>query len=180
MKIFGITSITLLLVLSSINSHAQSGNSYFESLDTLYSEGTLPQVEKISNVLWHGRCFEPSKPNTPFSAALVFPRKENGSYQYQSFGGPHTPATHFDYETFHSLVDQYKDYENTWGDLRVNKDYLEGGEYDVFGGFSKSNFRMAGDYIISKRFSAEIDESFGPLKLYRLNAICYHFRNSTR
>ena len=71
-----------LLTLSTITTQAsvleqKDETNYFEMLGDLYVNGTEPDLEKISNILWAGRCFYDDKPNEPKAAALIIRQKKN-------------------------------------------------------------------------------------------------------
>jgi hypothetical protein len=50
--------------------------SYFDILGELYEQGTLPDILKISNKAWSGRCFDSTTPNEPTNAGLIVRNKK--------------------------------------------------------------------------------------------------------
>lgn len=56
----------------------QNEATYFDTLGVLYKNGSLPDVNKIKNIAWSGRCFRKEEPSKPISAGQIIRRSANG------------------------------------------------------------------------------------------------------
>ena len=51
--------------------------SYYETLGQLFAQGSLPSLNRISNVAWSGRCFTEDAPSNPTNAGYIFRKDKN-------------------------------------------------------------------------------------------------------
>lgn len=50
--------------------------SYYDKVDEYFSKGSVPQIDKIADMPWPGRCFTADKPNEPINAFLIIGSKK--------------------------------------------------------------------------------------------------------
>ena len=50
----------------------EEDKSYFETLGDLYKKGSRPNISKLINKAWVGRCFYDTSPNEPLAAGYIF------------------------------------------------------------------------------------------------------------
>ncbi len=51
--------------------------SHYETLGQLFAQGSLPTLNRISNVAWSGRCFTEDAPSFPTNAGYIFRKAQN-------------------------------------------------------------------------------------------------------
>ena len=131
-----------------------SNKPYFETLGELYLKGGLPDLKKLSNLAWAGRCFHVDRPNEP--VAGVYLVREANIDDAGPLGGEiptyeakfaWSPITRSDYFDKMPLSDVYKRIGNdSFHIVKINSESVEISNGTTF----YSNLRLSGEYLIEE------------------------------
>lgn len=149
---------------------------YFETLGDLFNAGTRPNLLRISNIAWSGRCFLKRKPNDPTNGGYIFRKKRSDAgplssqvVAYEAFSYWHLSMApdffdHMDIEQVFAAVPAA-----TAGDVRLKEDSIEIG----LRGQDKSNLKVSGNYLVEEISGPATN--VGPLARFGVEARCYYF-----
>lgn len=155
--------------------------SHYETLGDLFSNGTLPNLSRISNIAWSGRCFLKDKPNDPINAGYIFRQKSTSDAgpigqnvkAYEAFSywniygdGSQNPSF-FDNMSIEQVF--------AWGNLLISRNAkIESNQIAVrFSSTMNSSLKSSGSYLIEEISEAESDA--GPLAKTSIPLRCYYF-----
>ena len=149
------------------NAEVNEEKSFFDTLGELYQQGSVPDISKLLNVAWSGRCFKASAPSTPI----------NSGYQMRVMKLPDVGPIGSDTKKFEAA---------TYWDLNKAPNFFDGmpksevvnyvkvnfTEVKIVNkslSFSDSSFRMSNKYIVE-----ELGSGTKP------SARCYYFLPEVR
>lgn len=145
---------------------------YFETLGDLFFEGTKPNPEQLTGVLWAGRCFFASKPDAPTNTAYIFKAVNsdvgpignlNKSYEARGFYYPSKAPNYYDTMTLQEAMKealQFKKIGMTSTSLIYKTD------------LSVEEMKQSGKYLV---LEARIKSDAGPLAPEKVHVRCYYF-----
>lgn len=148
---------------------------YFETLGDLFKAGQRPDLKKISNFAWSGRCFYSTAPNEPTNAGYIFRPKRSdagpiavNSKAYEAFSYWHpSKAPNFydkmDMEEVFAIM--HLEAEN----VRLKTNSIE---IDIVAP-AKSNLKISGNYLVEELSRPSSD--VGPIEKTIVGARCYYF-----
>ena len=150
---------------------------YFETLGDLFKTGTRPNLTKISNIAWAGRCFSKDKQNDPTNAGYIFREKVTSdvgpiganlkSYESLSYWKRGEAPNFFDKL---SLEQVYALKLNvTPFDAKIGQDSIE----ISLDSTTKSNLKVSGSYLVEAISGTESD--VGPVGKVTVGVRCYYF-----
>ena len=165
--------IALFLILFSSSYAALLDNSssatYFDQLKELYDAGKKPDIAKVVNKMWAGRCFRNSSPDAPINSGYVVriadagdvgPIAHDDQYEAKTFWDLNKPANYFDSFTFEQGVNLPVQ-NSTFSLLSTdNANYFELKEKDSF-------LKASGKYLVEKIASTDSSQDIAIL--------CYYF-----
>jgi hypothetical protein len=150
---------------------------HFETLGDLFKAGRLPDLNKISNIAWAGRCFIRSEPNEPTNAGYIFGQKRNEAgpigatskiYGASSYWKLTKAPNYYDKMSLEQVLSLYKD-TLIFNVARVKSDSVE---VDISDG-SKSNLKVSGNYLVEELSGTDGD--VGPVGKVSVYSRCYYF-----
>lgn len=146
---------------------------YFETLGDLYMAGKRPDLTKISNIAWAGRCFSKNKPNDPTNAGYIFRQKvsdvgpigaESKSYESLSYWQLDEAPNYFDNL---SLQQVYAlNLRTAAFDAKIKNVSIE----INLNATSKSNLKVSDSFLIEQ--ISGTDTGVGPIGI---GIRCYYF-----
>lgn len=183
--ILAIGSLTAQSAMLEVNGHLDSefyqaelsnSQSYYEKLGILFAQGKLPNLSKISNIAWSGRCFSPEKPNDPTNAGYIFRQKNN------SDAGPLRQNVKV-YEAFtYWKYDQAPNYYDnmsielvfaTHPKIKAHDAKIESNQISInLTDGETSRLRVSGSYLIEELQDMPVE---GPLGNKTTYSRCYYF-----
>ena len=150
---------------------------HFQTLGDLFKAGKLPDLRKISNIAWAGKCFLRSKQNDPTNAGYIFRQKRNDAgpiasghraYEAFSYWDLNKAPNYFDKmnveQVFAALPKLSKEAVNA----RVKTDSIE-----MILGSTKSNLKVSENYLIEELSDTNVD--VGPVGKTTVGVRCYYF-----
>lgn len=159
------------------NAEVQEDKTYFETLGGLYSTGRLPDLKKITNIAWAGRCFTKSEQSDPVNGGYIFRvsrsqdvgplGRDKVSYEAATYWRPNQPTNFFDYL---SLNDVYK----MITDIKFFNVSLKSDSVEISHIANNiSSLRLSGSYLVEEISSVDV----GPLGRAKRSAHlrCYYF-----
>lgn len=92
-----------------------NGKTYFETLKDLYDQGSLPDLPKLADTFWSGRCFDAKNPEVLKQGFALHIRynKITAAYEILTIMGGHEPAQ-FDGFTREAFVAAFKPFESKY------------------------------------------------------------------
>lgn len=163
------------------NAQVEEEKTYFETLGNLFKEGTRPDLSKISNIAWAGRCFRDKKPNDPTNAGYIFRQSrasdvgpigaKNKTYEAFTYWRTDKSTDFFDdksMEQVFALEPNLKSFP-----AKINSNSIEVRILDTN---TTSKLKVAGDYLIEE-LSDPASNDVGPLARdgVGVNVRCYYF-----
>lgn len=145
---------------------------YFETLGDLFRTGTRPNLSKISNIAWAGRCFN-DKQNEPVNAGYIFRQKRidagpiaatSKAYEAISYWQLSEAPNYFDKMNLEQVFAALPNLKAN--DARIKTDSVE---VDVQAP-EKSNLKISGNYLVE-----EISGPVGPVGKISIGVRCYYF-----
>jgi hypothetical protein len=124
--------------------------SYFETLGDLFSQGTVPDLKKISNIAWAGRCFLKDEPNNPTNAGYIFREKKSDvgpigrnskSYEVLSYWLPKKAPDFFDKLTLDQVLNLPEAKITKFVDANINSSSINIG---------LSSLKSSGSYLVEE------------------------------
>lgn len=152
--------------------------SYFETLGDLFQAGTRPNLSKISNISWAGRCFAKEKQNDPVNGGYIFRQKRNDAgpiaattkaYEAFSYWQLNKAPNYFDKMDIEQVFAAIPDLAKYAKDARIKTDSIEINVETS----AKSNLRISGNYLIEEISGFEGD--VGPVGKVTVGVRCYYF-----
>jgi hypothetical protein len=150
---------------------------YFETLGDLFKVGTIPNLSKISNIAWAGRCFLKGKPNEPTNAGYIFRKKtpsdvgpigaSTQSYESLSYWTPNMAPNFYDnlnLEQVYALIPRV-----SFFDAKIMRDSIQV-DMDAT---TRSNLKVSGSYLVEE-ITAPASDS-GPIGNVSVALRCYYF-----
>lgn len=150
------------------------GQTYFDILDDLFTQGELPDIDTIMNKGFSGRCFLSTSPDTPTNSAWLFRRKDNSDvgpisrkeYEVASLWELKKPANYFD---GHKPSELPKMIEKLVKGITYSKVvFTDGSILTPSQAQVESQVRVVGDYLV------EVGEFYNRQRL-RVDYRCYYF-----
>lgn len=151
--------------------------SHFETLGDFFEAGKLPDLSRILNIAWAGRCFGKNDPNEPLNAGYIFREKaaadvgpigaNSKSYEALSYWNLSEAPNFFDalnLEQVYALnlkIDPYI--------ARIESNSIE---IDLTP-TSKSTLRLFGKYLVEE--ISGMNKDVGPLGKVYTAIRCYYF-----
>ena len=135
---------------------------HFETLGDLFKSGTLPNLSKISNIAWAGRCFVDSNPNQPTNAGYIIRQKRNdagpiaaGSKAYEAFSywHIHQAPNFYDAMDISQIFSLYGEGLEA-RDVKVNDDSIEIAVTTE----ETSSLKVSGDYLVEEISRAAVED----------------------
>jgi len=150
--------------------------SYFETLGDLFSEGTLPNLSKISNIAWAGRCFLKGNPNDPTNAGYVFRPKRSDAGPIASNSKTYEAFSYWKLSKAPNFFDKM-DIEEALASMpnvkaqnvRLKTNSIE---IDVIAP-AKSNLKVSGNYLVEEISAPDGDVC--PVGKTTVKVRCYYF-----
>ena len=150
--------------------------SYYETLGDMFQSGAKPEVSKLIEVVWSGRCFKKTNPYKPISSAYHFRKKRN-----EHVGPLGDNVTFYEALSLFSLykIPNYFDDKDLLTLLTISRDYrkvsIRSKSYEItFSNGNKSALRVSGEYLVEEL--RDIPIGVGPLgKEYEVFGRCYYF-----
>lgn len=163
--------------------NTNDGKTYFQVLEDMYNKGTKPDLKKISNIAWSGRCVAQDLPNEAFGGiGWAIRTKEDDigpilskipNYEiFEHYNGGKPAA--FDNSSFSELTKQSL-YEHHFKDIEIKNSFLAFEEVFTNNYTTSQEFRMAGDYIVSQ-LKTNIHQV--NLEKEEINIRCYFFKKN--
>jgi hypothetical protein len=149
---------------------------HYETLGDLFKRGTLPNLAKISNIAWAGRCFDKKDQNDPTNAGYVFRPKRSDAgpiasnskaYEAFSYWNLSEAPNFFDKMDIEEALASVPDVPAKNVRLKTNSI-----EIDVKAP-AKSNLKVSGDFLIEEISGPDGD--VGPIGKTTVGVRCYYF-----
>jgi hypothetical protein len=149
---------------------------HFETLGDLFKAGTLPNLAKISNIAWAGRCFFKNQQNDPSNAGYVFRAKRSDAgpiaanskaYEAFSYWKLYKAPNFFDKMNIEEALASVPDVKAKNVRLKTNSI-----EIDVVAP-NKSNLKVSGNYLVEEISGPNGD--VGPIGESTVAVRCYYF-----
>jgi hypothetical protein len=147
---------------------------YFETLGDLYKAGQRPNLKKISNIAWAGRCFLKNEQNKPTNAGYIFRKKRSDAgpialkaYEAFSYWDLNKAPNYFDKMDVEQVFASVTGLEARDG--KVKTDSIE----IVISTSEKSRLKVSGSYLVEEL--SALKEDAGPIGKASVFARCYYF-----
>ncbi len=124
--------------------------SHFDTLGDLFKAGTLPNLSKISDIAWSGRCFLQDEPNNPTNAGYIFREKQSDvgpigrnskSYEALSYWLRTKAPNFFDKLTLDQVLNLPEAKQAKFIDANINSSSINIGI---------SNLKSSGSYLVEE------------------------------
>lgn len=151
---------------------------HFETLGNLFKAGTKPNLAKISNIAWAGRCFLEEKQNEPTNAGYIFRQKRSDAgpiaatskaYEAFSYWARDKAPNYFDKMDVEQVFAALPNLVKASSVPNIKTDSIE----IVFSSSDKSNLKVSGNYLVEELIGTEGD--VGPVGKAYAYARCYYF-----
>jgi len=154
---------------------------YFETLGDLFKVGALPNLSKISNIAWAGRCFSKDVQNEPVSAGYIFRQKKGkdvgpigaNSKAYEAFSywkiDKEVP-NYFDKMDVEQVFAAIPDLSKYAHDAKIKTNSVE---IDLQATY-KSNLKVSGNYLVEEISGPPLVD-VGPAGKTTVGVRCYYF-----
>ncbi len=191
--------ISAVVVLASLNSFAyqekniamgeklfntenREEQNYFDTLGRLFKSGVTPDLNKLIDVAWAGRCFTKGQPSEPVNGGYMFrvaqqpdvgPLGSERKQQYEAvtYWNPGKLTDYYDSmdtsEALSALNDTDKFYKIEQNANAIEFSHTENG---------KTRLRLSGEYLVEE-ISGKEGKDVGPLDPPKYTAYirCYYF-----
>jgi hypothetical protein len=127
---------------------------YFETLGDLFKAGTRPNLLKISNIAWAGRCFSNEAQNDPVNAGYIFRQKRNDAgpiagtskaYEAFSYWKPYKAPNYFDKMDIQEVFTTEPNIKAR--DAKIKTDSIE---IILQNDSVKSTLKLSGNYLVEE------------------------------
>lgn len=185
--------MTSLLLALSLNSYANylevngpldqmlfeeavnENKTYYETISDLFTQGSSPEISKIKDKLWSGRCFFANQPDVPANAAYYIKAAVspdvgpigNGkvSYEAATFWKKDAPANYYDTMTL-------KDAMTAQTGITFREVKISNGSLSIkLNGTDSSILKASGDYLV--------EQVTGPDTAQK-DIFCYYFTSKVK
>ncbi len=149
---------------------------HFETLGDLFKAGSLPNVAKISNIAWAGRCFFKDKQNEPTNAGYIFRPKRSDAgpiavnskaYEAFSYWKLSEAPNFFDKMDIEEALASVPNVTAQNVKLKTNSIEID------LPVSEKSNLKVSGKYLVEEISGPDGD--VGPVGKIISNVRCYYF-----
>ncbi|MFZ4715073.1 MAG: hypothetical protein ACOYL6_15235 [Bacteriovoracaceae bacterium] len=147
-------------------------STHFETLGNLYKAGTKPNLAKISNIAWAGRCFNDEQQNEPTNSGYIFRKKRADAGPIATTSKVYEAISYWNLSKAPNYFDQMNIEQifalgfKNFSDAKIKNNSIEIG-YDS----SKSNLRVSGNYLVEE--ITEIEHSLDAKPVITIR--CYYF-----
>lgn len=155
---------------------AEEAKTYFETLGDLFTAGIRPDLSKISNIAWAGRCYLSDKPNAPTNAGYIFRQKRSSdigsigvstrTYEAFSYWQKNKAPNYFDDKSLEQVFAEFPDLPAT--NIKINSNSVETYLSDL-----KSELKISGSYLVEELTRLASDT--GPIGKSNAYGRCYYF-----
>lgn len=156
---------------------------YFQTLGEMYKDGTKPDISKLVNLAWSGRCFTKEEQDLPINAGLMYREKSlpdagpigNGIKKYEgaSYWSQSKPANYYDDLSVDEIM-KLHNHKITFFDVKFLLISLELTFSNV-----RSRMRMSGEYLVEDLTSTQSD--VGPIGEDGEAVVrCYYFKSKAK
>lgn len=183
MKRFFIGLITLgtMTTVHASKIEISQNKTYFETLGELFRSGNLPNINKISNIAWAGRCFLAKSPNEPRNAGYIFRKKRVGqvgpigdttiSYEAASYWSLNNAPDYYDPMNLEEVLAVHQN-EIIFKDANTNYNYVEIKLGKIPNNLSQ--LKVSGQYLVEEIFTRTLGDCC-PMERRSVLARCYYF-----
>ena len=150
---------------------AQAEVSYFQEVRSLFSKGSVPDMEKLIDKNWIGRCFDSESPDRPVAAAVIFKAKGNDAGPISSSRKKYSASAMVFPEAAPNYYDSRPDVikktatADNFTSVTLKRDLVEVTHSTTL----RHQYRISGSYLVEE---SSVRTS---LNYYGVIASCYYF-----
>ena len=160
------------------NTQVEEDKTYFETLGDLYSKGVRPDISKLTNKAWAGRCFMKANPNEPKAGGYVFRVKKgadvgpigagNVSYEAAAYYGNDLPDA-FDHMELKDVLENLSDSGVPFASAKILTDSIS----IAIAENATASIKLSGKYLVVE--GRETDPKAGDIDVNGVFGRCYYF-----
>ncbi len=165
MKNLLLISLTLFTVINSYATETSDQQTKFEMLGDLFQKASKPDLKKIENLAWSGRCFNGFEPDSPYGGVYILTKTATGTYKGGGYASYTEASNYFDDKTF----DQIYKFFNSSQILQLNTIKSDATSFYTLDEIKlKITIKMSGKFLLSE-FRGENESEEDVLR-------CYYFK----